>query len=438
MSHRTARAAARVHESLVVGAHRIAAGHSALVDSVAARPVWWPARPRPAAANESAPEEQPASDEPAAEEPAADEPETTTKTKKTTKKAAGKKGAAKEKEGEKEKSKKKKPPAHTSYRPGPRRAIAAALHWTGTGAGFTDFLVRAGLLALGAGIAAYFSHPLLAALHPAVLCTIAITLVVYEVSPRLALFLAAGLTAALVSWVWLCVGAVLLLAVELAPTLAALLTLGLGAAAVHPAIMWPAALIWTIAAWRAGAPAEAEAEEAVEAADEVEGQVPGEEWGRALLWHVIESVATAQTAGRAGIHLDTILDSATEVGLLPEGTDQPTLRQWISACGLPTEDKIGMRIGGKPVTRVGLKIAAVTEALGTSPADLIRARAQAALAPASATPARPADEEAPETPAQPPAEAPSPTPLRLIPGGRQAPVSHPSPAPAQEVAQGAR
>lgn len=425
-------AATLVHEVLTTAAHRLMAGHTALIRALVGRSVWWPKAARRGVPAKEAPEEQPESEVPAPEE----EPEPAPKGK-------GKRKGKKE-PADGKKDSKKKPPVHTTYRPGLRRALAAALHWTGSGQNFTDFLVRAGLLAAGLGALGYFAHPLFAALHPAALWSIAAVLVVYEIRPRLALLLALGLTTALVSWVWLCVGVVLLLAVELAPALAALLALGLGAAAVHPAIMWPATLIWTIAAWRAGAPdeAEAEAEEDVEAADDVEDQVPGEDWGVALLWHVIEAVATAQTAGRAGIHLDTILDSALTAGLIPEGTDQPTIRRWVKACGLPTEDKIGMRIGGKPVTRVGLRISAVTEALGVPPAELVLARSQTPPPGASTTPARPAGEETPETPAEAFVEAaavgPSPAPLRLIPGGRQAPVVTPSPAPAPEVAQGAR
>ncbi|MGC4947754.1 hypothetical protein ACLQ2N_16355 [Streptomyces sp. DT224] len=427
-------AVARVHEGLTTAAHRLTAGHTALIGAVVGRPVWWPKAKRRAAPAKEAPEEQPeneASDQ--EEEP---EPEPAPKTKAKGKGKGKKEPAADGEKGGKKDSKKKSPPAHLAYRPGLRRALAAALHWTGSGKGFTDFLVRAGLLAGGLGILAYFAQPLLAALHPAALWSITAVLVVYEIWPRLALLLALALTAALISWVWLCVGVVLLLAVELAPALAALLTLGLGAAAVHPAIMWPATLVWTVAAWRAGAPEEAE--EAAQAADDVEDQIPAEDWGRALLWHVIQAVASAQAAGRAGIHLDTILDSALDAGLLPEDTDQPTFRRWVEASGLPTEDKIGMRIGGKPVTRVGLRITAVTEALGMPPTELLRARSQTPAAGAVTTPVDPAGEEAPQAPAQVPAEAPSPAPLRLIPGGRQTPVVSPSPAPASEVAQGAR
>ncbi|WP_405759492.1 hypothetical protein OG234_13415 [Streptomyces sp. NBC_01420] len=427
---------ARVHEGLATAAHRLTAGHAALIGGLIGRPVWWPKKKRRGAPAKETPEEQPESEVPDPEEEAEPAPKAKAKGKGKGKKepaADGEKGGKKD-------GKKKAPPVHTTYRPGLRRALAAALHWTGSGEGFRDFLIRAGLLAAGLGVLAYFTRPLLAALHPAALWSIAAVLVVYEIWPRLALLLALGLTAALISWVWLCVGVVLLLAVELAPALAALLALGLGAAAVHPAIMWPATLVWTIAAWRAGAPEEAE--EVVEAADDVEDEVTGEDWGRALLWHVVEAVATAQTAGRAGIHLDTILDSALTAGLLPEGTDQPTFRRWVEACGLPTEDKIGMRIAGKPVTRVGLRISAVTEALGVPPAELLRARSQTPPPGASTTPGRPAGEEVPEAPAQTPVQAPaaspSPAPLRLIPGGRQTPVSSPSPAPAPEVAQGAR
>ncbi|MCJ0875229.1 hypothetical protein [Streptomyces sp. AP-93] len=158
--------------------------------------------------------------------------------------------------------------------------------------------------------------------------------------------------------------------------------------------------------------------------------------GTALLLHVVGALAEAEGAGRAGVHLDVVLDSAAAAGLLPQGTELSVLRTWVEGCGLPVEPKLGMRIEGKPVTRVGLRVDAATTALGMAPAALLAARSQAPVqtrgetpAAAAAAPARvPAQavgewaaEAAAHTPAEAPAPAPASTPapalLRLIPGG---------------------
>lgn len=132
-----------------------------------------------------------------------------------------------------------------------------------------------------------------------------------------------------------------------------------------------------------------------------------------------------------------ILDSAAEAGLIPEDTELAVLRSWVEAAGLPTEDKVGYRIDGKPVTRAGFKIAAVTEALGMTPAPCSRPAPRPP--PGSPHGTLAAGRRAPvEVPASTPAETPVPAVLRLIPGGRQ---DSPAAAPlllAKERAQGAR
>lgn len=430
MSDRIARAVAGAHEGLSVAAHRLAAGHRTLVGAVTERPVWWPAPARSGDDEKPAPEKEPTDADTKKTDADTEKTDTAPKTKRQ-------KNAA-EKD---QKDKKKQPPVHTTYRLGPRRALAAALHWTTGGDGAADFLVRAGLLAGGIGVLGYLARPLVAPLHPAALCTIAVILVVYEVSPRLSALLSIGLVIALVGPRWLGLALIVFLAVEVAPVLAALLVVGLAAAATHPALMWPVAFGWMTAAWCAGAPEAETAEKDVQEEEEPEPE-PAGDWGTALLWHVVRALATAESAGRAGLHLDTILDSAIADGLLAEGIDLPAFRSWVEACGLPTEDKVGMRIGGKPVTRVGLKMAAVTEALGMTPTALVQARSQTPPTSLPAAPARPADDGVPEEVAMAPAEAlaaPSaPAPLRLIPGGRRAPVNAPSPEPAAEAAHGAR
>ncbi|MEU3634591.1 hypothetical protein AB0F34_29220, partial [Streptomyces fradiae] len=191
---------------------------------------------------------------------------------------------------------------------------------------------------------------------------------------------------------------------------------------------------------------------------------PGLRVGEALLWHVLGELAAAERARRAGVHLDPVLASAVEAGLLPDDAELTELRAWLHDAGVPTVDQLGMRIGGKPVTRVGLRVDAVTEALGTSPAALLAARTQGAgedrpAAPATAQGEGPADgsgegaarpsRRVGEGPAQDPVRTPRPGPsgggqkepvpglLRLIPGGRSTRSAPPSPTtPAGPAPQG--
>ncbi|MFC8267797.1 hypothetical protein ACFUIZ_19000 [Streptomyces cinereoruber] len=168
-------------------------------------------------------------------------------------------------------------------------------------------------------------------------------------------------------------------------------------------------LAWMAAAWMLAPPTapadETEDEEDLDEDQEQEAPATETDWGMDLLLHIVRDLSDAEAAKRAGIHLDVLLDSATAAGLIPEGTETPVLRAWLEAAGLPTEDKLGMRIEGKPVTRVGVRIDAVTRVLGMSPTALLEARRQ--------------------TPAPAPAEAPTPAVLTLIPGG----LLGPSPAP---------
>ncbi|MFJ9551846.1 hypothetical protein [Streptomyces erythrochromogenes] len=252
-----------------------------------------------------------------------------------------------------------------------------------------------------------------------------------------------------------------------------------GAAGTTATLIWPYAqqlgpyqgvlataggLGWAVAAWMlapAPAPAEdhdqepdAEAQQA-EVEDAEAAEAPDR--GTALLLHVVGALAEAEAVGRVGLHLDVVLASAVAAGLLAEGTEQGEFRTWVEGCGLPTADKVGYRIGGKPVTRVGLRIDAATAALGMSPAALLRARVQAPVTAPGETPAAAAvaptqvpaqgvGERAAEALAGTPAEAPSPAPagtpapavLRLIPGGLLDPDSAPSPALSKGRAQEAR
>ncbi|MFC8176542.1 hypothetical protein [Streptomyces sp. NPDC057325] len=168
-------------------------------------------------------------------------------------------------------------------------------------------------------------------------------------------------------------------------------------------------LAWMAAAWMLAPPpapaAETEDEEDLDEDQEQEAPATETDRGMDLLLHIVRDLSDAEASKRAGVHLDVLLDSATAAGLVPEGTETPVLRAWLEAAGIPVADKLGMRIEGKPVTRVGVRIDAVTGVLGMSPTALLEARRH--------------------TPAPAPAEAPTPAVLTLIPGG----LLDPSPAP---------
>ncbi|MEU6299786.1 hypothetical protein [Streptomyces erythrochromogenes] len=197
-----------------------------------------------------------------------------------------------------------------------------------------------------------------------------------------------------------------------------------------PTVLTTAPAVWAVAALIAGQQGEydpgAEGDDGQEQPQDAEA---GEaDRGTALLLHVVGMLAEAEAARRAGVHLDVVLDSAAAAGLLPQDTEVNVLRAWVEGCGLPVEPKLGMRIEGKPVTRVGLRVDAVTTALGMAPAALLAARSQAPVqtpaAAAAAAPARvPAQavgegpaEAAPATPAEAPVPAPPAPPHRPLCG----------------------
>ncbi|MGW9437953.1 hypothetical protein [Streptomyces sp. NPDC055607] len=183
-------------------------------------------------------------------------------------------------------------------------------------------------------------------------------------------------------------------------------------------------LAWMAAAWMLAPPAapadedDDEAEEGLVEDEEQETPAAETDRGMELLLHIVRDLSDAEAARRAGVHLDVLLDSATAAGLVPEGTEIPALRAWLEAAGLPIEGKLGMRIEGRPVTRVGVRIDAVTGVLGMSPTALLEARRQ--------------------TPAAAPVEAPAPAVLTLIPGGLLAPSPTPPLAASPEPLRPAR
>ncbi|MFF6896097.1 hypothetical protein ACFY8Z_36515 [Streptomyces microflavus] len=248
----------------------------------------------------------------------------------------------------------------------------------------------------------------------------------------------------------LAAGALATLAALAAPHLAVL-------ADWRPMILTAGGLGWSIAAWAVAPPPKpkeqkADADVVVQEEPEEEAAEgdPEEARGTALLWHVITALSDAESVGRAGLHLDVVLASAIETGLLPETTEAAEWRAWVESCGIPVEDKVGYRIEGKPVTRVGVRLDAVTTALGMTPTALLTARSQTLAGGGPATPARQVGERPAETgsgtPSSAPAQASSggpseesvPAVLRLLPGGRQHPAPDPSPTASQGSAQEAR
>ncbi|WP_330321643.1 hypothetical protein OG927_35870 (plasmid) [Streptomyces clavifer] len=213
----------------------------------------------------------------------------------------------------------------------------------------------------------------------------------------------------------------------------------------RPMILTVGGLGWSVAAWAVAPPPKAPEQKADpeddvvqdEAEESAEGE-PEEPAGTLLLWHLITALSGAESVGRAGLHLDVVLASAVEKGLLPATTEAAEWRAWVEACGIPVEDKVGYRIEGKPVTRVGVRIDAVTAALGMTPTALLTARSQTPAGGGPATPARPVGESPLPAPAQTAPEAPAPAALRLLPGGRQHPAPVPSPTAPQGSAQEAR
>lgn len=223
-----------------------------------------------------------------------------------------------------------------------------------------------------------------------------------------------------------------------------------------PTVLTTAPVVWGVAALIAGQQGDHDHDSAAEDDDQEQPQdtEAGEaDRGTALLLHVVTALSDAEYTRRTGVHLDVVLASAVAAGLLAEDTEVSALRAWVEAAGLPTTDKLGMRINGVPTTRVGLRVDAATAALGMTPMALLTARSQASVRdrgearteavslPAQAVGEGPA-EAAAGTPAEAPVPAPASTPvpaaLRLIPGGLLDPNSTTSLPVSQGQAQGAR
>lgn len=233
----------------------------------------------------------------------------------------------------------------------------------------------------------------------------------------------------------LAAGALATLAALAAPHLAALAEWRLG-------ILAAGGLGWSVAAWWVVPPPRSPKEAGTGPAADVDQEDAEETRGTALLWHLVTALSGAESAGRAGLHLDVVLDSAIEAGLLPATTEQPEWRTWVESCGIPVADKVGYRISGVPTTRVGVRIDAATTALGMTPTALLAARSQHPAGGGPTTPARPVGETLANTPAGAAPDTPAggtvPAALRLIPGGRQHPDQTPSPAVSQGSAQETR
>ncbi|MFF3096771.1 hypothetical protein [Streptomyces cyaneofuscatus] len=330
----------RAHRRLHAGTVRLHRGHHALMDAVAAyRPPTGPKQPQPD--KPSGPDDKPEQD---ATEPDQAEPEQEEKTpKKGTKKKATK-GDAKEAKGKKgaaadEKKKKEEEPP---LRLGPRRAARALGRWVSAGEGGWDSLIRIGLLLAAFGILCYFAAPLLAQLPLPVAALLVVAVLLYDVAPRLSLLLGTALIAFTADPFWTAVGAVLLIGTAFAPLLAPLLALALTASAIHPALMWPVTLVWTLAAWRAGALPE----EATETAEETTHAAPDEEPVEAapldprialIYW------LSDLTRGDTGIHLSRLHELLTSTPGL-ETLTRREMRAWLDRHQIPVERTI--RAGG--------------------------------------------------------------------------------------------
>ncbi|MGW7332174.1 hypothetical protein ACWGIU_26990 [Streptomyces sp. NPDC054840] len=222
---------------------------------------------------------------------------------------------------------------------------------------------------------------------------------------------------------------------------------------IGPYVAAAAAVGWAAAALAVAPPQPPDGDDDQEQpqnAEDAEAAEPVLDRGTALLLHVMGALAEAESAGRAGVHLDVVVDSAAAARLIPEDTEVSELRTWVEGCGLPVEPKLGMRIEGKPTTRVGLRVDAATCVLGMGPADLLAAYFQGPVQTPGETPAAAAAapaqvpvravgerhaEAAADTPAEASVQAPAGTPvpavLRLIPGGLPEPDRTPSPALSQ-------
>lgn len=333
----------RAHQGLRTGTVRLHRGHHALMEAVAAyRPPTGPKQPQPD--KPSGPDDQPEADvaepedddtEPEQEEKPAKKGAKKTAKKKTGKGAKGKAPTAADKKKEKEKE---GPP----LRPGPRRAARALGRWMAAGEGAGDTLLRIGLLAVGIGILGYFAAPVLERLPLPVALLIPVAVLLYDVSPRVSLLLGMVLVAFTADPFWTVTGAVLLLGTAFAPTLAPLLALALTASAIHPALMWPAALLWTFGAWRAGAlPEEAEAEQPETLPEDTDEEpteaTPLDPHITLIYW------LSDLTRGDTGIHLSRLHEILTSTPGL-ETLTRREMRAWLDRHEIPVERTI--RAGG--------------------------------------------------------------------------------------------
>ncbi|MFG2404229.1 hypothetical protein ACGFR8_07795 [Streptomyces brevispora] len=341
MADLTARIVARVHQGLGDAAHRLTAGQTVMVEAAAG--AVWPRRVH-----------QPAPEAPAEKsaEPTDAAPAKATEAKATEAKAAPQKTGKAKGKGKAPADptdQPKAPPPHTTYRPGPRRALAAAWHWTSSGEGAGDVMLRAGLLALALGIVGYFARSYLEEIQPAVLAAAAVIVVVYEIAPRLSLLLALGLAAVLIHPAWLGLAAVVLLAAELAPTIAALLGVALVVGLIHPALMWPVVLAWGMAAWQVGAPNDQPAPETeTPPAAEPPAAEPPAEAPRTHLLRWLDHL----TQDASGIHLDQLHAALTAHPDLA-GLTRAQMRVWLNRHEIPVERtlRVGLIPGRSGIAR---------------------------------------------------------------------------------------
>lgn len=304
------RALDRAHHRLVGAVERLATGHEVLVSTASERLIQRSVRPVPDEAEEKPKAKATKSkDAKGAQKATPRKAGEGTEFPKKEEALEDSEGAGKDGKKTKEKGKggKKETAARASYRPGPRRMIAAAAHWTVEGEGALDFLLRAALLSGGLVGVGYFARPLLsflAALHPAFA----------------SLFL------------------VVLLAVEFAPTLAVLLVLCIASTLTTPVLWWPAALGGVVVAWWAGAPSKEAEETAPESLpeDTVE-ELPDTPAQAVARWLCL-------TIGdRGGIHLQELYPAMRNLPGQQHRTNRD-LRALLRGMDIPVEHSI--RVGG--------------------------------------------------------------------------------------------
>ncbi|MEV3895350.1 hypothetical protein [Streptomyces anulatus] len=335
----------RAHDGLHAGTVRLHRGHHALMDAVAAyRPPTGPKCPQPD--KPAGPDDKPEQDAPETDttDPDEDDEQPVKKTAKKPAKKTAKKGAKGKgkKDAAADDKKKQEEDQGPPLRPGPRRAARAMSRWVAAGEGAADTLLRIALLLLAAGIPLYFAAPVVAQLPGPVAVLIPVAVLLYDVAPRVSLLLGMGLIAFTADPFWTTVGAVLLLGAAFAPTLAPLLALSLIVSATHPALMWPVALVWIFAAWRAGAlPEEAEQEQPetlpADADEEPMEATPLDPHVTLVYW------LSDLTRGDTGIHLSRLHEILTSTPGL-ETLTRREMRAWLDRHQIPVERTI--RAGG--------------------------------------------------------------------------------------------